>query len=94
VTIAASPNPAVGLLDIVVLTTLGRLIYEEHHHKQYGNLVQPVIAALRVLEMDIWRVASKVLTPAEQQELRALIHAWRRQYPAQTAFAYIARSST
>jgi hypothetical protein len=89
VTIAASPNPAVGLLDMVVLVTLGRMIYEEHYHKQYGNLVQPVIAALRVMEADIWRIASKVLTPAEQQDLRALIHAWRRQHPAQTGFAYM-----
>jgi hypothetical protein len=89
VTIAASPNPAVGLLDMVVLVTLGRMIYEEHYHQQYGDLVQPVIAALRVVEADIWRIASKVLTPAEQQDLRVLIHAWRRQHPAQIGFAYV-----
>jgi hypothetical protein len=53
VTIAASPNTAVGLLDMVVLVTLGRMIYEEHYHQQYGDLVQPVIAALRVVEADI-----------------------------------------
>jgi hypothetical protein len=88
-TIAASPNPEVGLLDMVVLTTLGRMIYEEHYHQQYGDVVQPAIKALRELEVDIWRIASKVLTLAEQQDLRDLIHAWRRSHPTQTAFAYI-----
>lgn len=88
-TIAASPNPEVGLLDMVVLTTLGRMVYEEHYHKQYGEVVQPVIKVLRGLEIDIWRVASKVLTPAEQQELHDLIRTWRRIHPTQTGFAYI-----
>jgi uncharacterized protein Yka (UPF0111/DUF47 family) len=89
VTIATSPNPEVGLLDMVVLITLGRIIYEEHYHQQYGEVVQPVLKALRGLETDIWRIASKVLTPAEQQDLRDLIHTWHRTHPTQTSFAYI-----
>ncbi len=86
-TIAAAPNPEVSLLDMVVLTTLGRMIYEAYWGKQYGDLVQPVIVAFRTLETDIWRIAAKALTPAEQQALRALIRTWHRKHPQQAAFA-------
>ena len=88
-TIAAAPNPEVGLLDMVVLTTLGRMIYEAHWGKQYGDLVQPAIVALRILETDIWRIATKALTAAEQTELRGLIKTWRRTHPQQVAFAFM-----
>ena len=88
-TIAAGPNPGVGLLDMVVLTTLGRIIYEEHWLKQYGGLVKPYLTALRSLEADIWKIAAKVLTPDEQRELRNLIRAWRQAHPQQVLFAFI-----
>lgn len=88
-TIAASPNPGVGLLDLVVLTTLGRMIYEEHWRKRLGTVVQPTVTALRTLEQDIWTIAAKVLTSTEQRDLRALISTWRRTHPQQVAFAFV-----
>ena len=36
-TIAAEPNPQVGLLDMVAVTTLGRIIYEENMRRKYGE---------------------------------------------------------
>jgi hypothetical protein len=82
-TSAAEPYPGISLLDMVVLTTLTRLIYEEHWQRQFGQLVQPALAAFRALEADIWTIAAKVLTPEEQRDLRALISAWHRVHPQQ-----------
>ena len=39
-TIAAEPNPQVGLLDMVAVTTLGRIIYEENIRRKYGKSTQ------------------------------------------------------
>ena len=60
---------------MVVLTTLGRMIYEEEYRPQFGALVQPVIAALRLLEADIWRIAGKVYGDVSPK-------AWTRIYAA------------
>ena len=65
-TIAAEPNPQVGLLDMVAVTTLGRIIYEDNMGRKYGKSTVVVAAGLRQLEKDIWSIAAKVLT-AEQQ---------------------------
>lgn len=88
-TIAAAPNPAVSLLDLIVLTTLERIIYEEHWSKQHGDLVRPYAAAFRNLEADIWAIAANVLTPTEQKDLRALIRTWRRTHPQQVYVAFV-----
>lgn len=42
-TIAAEPNPHVALLDMIVLTTPGRRIYEEHYREKYGSLMDEMI---------------------------------------------------
>ena len=88
-TIAAGPNPEVGLLDMVVLTTLGRMIHEEEWHAKFGAPIKPMVTAFKFLEKDIWLIAAKVLTPGEQKELRSLIRNWRQQYPKQLIFSYI-----
>jgi hypothetical protein len=89
VTIAAGPNPEVGLLDMVVLTTLGRMIHEKHWHAKLGAPIKPMLTAFKILDKDIWLIAAKVLTPVEQKELRSLIRSWRRKYPKQLIFSYI-----
>jgi hypothetical protein len=88
-TIAAGPNPEVALLDMVVIVTLGRMIYEEHWQKQLGKLVEPIFRAYKQLEADIWSIAAGVLTPREQQDLRGLIRTWRRNRPGQLLFTHI-----
>ena len=40
-TIAAEPNPQVGLLDMVTVTTLGRIIYEENMRRKPGSTARP-----------------------------------------------------
>ena len=77
-TIAAEPNPQVGLLDMVAVTTLGRIIYEDNMSRKYGNSTVVIVKGFRQLEKDVWRVAAKVLTKEQQGELRQLILYWRK----------------
>ncbi|MBW2707657.1 MAG: hypothetical protein JRD84_15370 [Deltaproteobacteria bacterium] len=69
-TIAAEPNPQVGLLDMVAVTTLGRIIYEDNIRRKYGKSTEVLVDGFRQLEKDIWRIAAKVLTTEQQAELR------------------------
>jgi hypothetical protein len=44
-TIAADPDPQVALLDMVVMTTLGRMVYEDYWRPRLGPPADPGIAA-------------------------------------------------
>jgi hypothetical protein len=81
--IAAGPNPGIALLDMVVLVTLNRIVWEEHWRAQiFGAPAEVMVAGFGKLEADIWSIAKKVLTQTQQEELRAVILEWRRKNPA------------
>ena len=80
-TIAAEPNPQVGLLDMVAVTTLGRLVYEDNMRRKYGKSTEVLAAGFRQMEKDIWSIAAKVLTSQQRGELRQLILLWRKNNP-------------
>lgn len=88
-TIAAEPNPQAALLDMVVLTTLGRMIYEDNMRRKYGEPVKVIIKGFRQLEADIWAIAAKILSDEQQRELRELILEWRKRNPDQVVYNYI-----
>ncbi len=88
-TIAAEPNPQVGLLDMVAVTTLGRIIYEDNIRRKYGKSTEVLVVGFRQLEKDIWRIAAKVLTKEQQAELRQLILLWRKNNPDKVVYNYL-----
>jgi len=88
-TIAAEPNPQVGLLDMVAVTTLGRMIYEDNMRRKYGKSTVVITKGFRQLEKDIWRIAAKVLTIGQQDELRQLILYWRKNNPDKMVYNYL-----
>jgi elongation factor P hydroxylase len=88
-TIAAEPNPQVALLDMVTLTTLGRLIYEDNMRQKYGEPIEVIIKGYRKLEGDIWKIAAKILSNEQQLELRALILEWKKRNPDQVVYNYV-----
>ncbi|MFC1822971.1 hypothetical protein ACFL9T_09715 [Thermodesulfobacteriota bacterium] len=88
-TIAAQPNPDIALLDMVVLTTLGRKIYEEHYLEKYGSPADEIFKGFLMLEQDIWQIAAKVLSLQYQRDLREMIRDWRRNHPDQLGFSYL-----
>ena len=88
-TIAAEPNPQVGLLDMVAVTTLGRIIYQDNIRRKYGKSTEVLGDGFRQLEKDIWRIAGKVLTKEQQAELRQLILLWRKNNPDKVVYNYL-----
>jgi hypothetical protein len=88
-TIAAEADPDAALLDMTVMVTLGRLVYEEHWQKKWGSEIHPIFLGYRTAEEDIWEIASLILKPDQQQELRSLIVEWRATHPDLTTFFQI-----
>ena len=88
-TIAAEPNPQVGLLDMVTVTVLGRMIYEDNMRRRYGKTTEILVAGFRQVEKDIWRIAARVLTKEQQDELRQLILIWRKNNPDKVVYNYL-----
>lgn len=80
--IAAGRNPAANLLDMVTYVTMARMNQEEYWvPKVLGPKGQPLLQAMRKLENDIWAMSGEVLTPAQQENLRTMIHKWRATHP-------------
>ena len=88
-TIAAGPNPQTALLDMVVLTTLGHIIYQDNMSRKYGKPVEVMAKGYRQMEADIWGIAAKILSVEQQEEMRQLITQWRENNPERTAFHYL-----
>jgi hypothetical protein len=88
-TIAALPNPEAALLDMVVVATLGRMIYEQKIRKRFGKPILEIIKGFKKVETDIWRTAQRVLSRKQQEELHAMIINWLRRNPTQLQFYYI-----
>ena len=88
-TIAAEPNPDVALLDLIILTKLGRMTYEKHWRKVFGKQVDEIIIGLKILEKDILQIAKTVMTGEQLSELDSLILKWRQDHPKHHGFTYI-----
>jgi hypothetical protein len=88
-TIAVDPDPQSGLLDMVVMTTLGRTVFEDYWRPRLGDAAIPVIAALTKLEEDVWMVASPVLDAEQQRELRERITIFHRDNPELSTFSHL-----
>jgi hypothetical protein len=88
--IAASPYPGAALLDMLVLVTLTRMVWEEHWMPQvYGQSAMGMVTTLRKLDEDIWALAAKVLTPTQRQEVQDVLRAWHTKYPDKTTVSFI-----
>jgi hypothetical protein len=80
--LAVGPNPVANLADLAVTSTLRREALEDHWIPRIlGEVAEPMAAAARRGEIEIWDELEKVLTPAQIAELRAEIVEWRRAHP-------------
>lgn len=90
VTIAAGPDPAAALLDLAVLATLNRMVWQEYWRpKVFGQPATIMVSAFKEVEDDIFSIAGKVLTTGQLRELRDLIADWHDQHPDQVAVDFI-----
>ena len=88
-TIAADPEPQLALLDMVVMTTLGRIVYEDYWRQRLGESADLVIAAFQKLERDVWGVAAPILSQDQQQELRERIATFHADNPELSTFSHL-----
>ena len=87
--IAAGPNPGTALLDMVVLTTLSRILWEKSwKEKVFGGRAEVLVEGFGKFEKDIWSIAGKVLTKRQMEVLYALILEWRHKHPNVTAMSF------
>lgn len=88
--IAASPNPAAALLDMTVLVTLRRMVWEEYWMPEvYGEASRPVLDTYRELEAEIWDIAADVYSAEQLDQLRQLIDDWRSKHPDMRAVDFM-----
>ncbi|HIJ54886.1 MAG TPA: hypothetical protein HPQ03_02045 [Deltaproteobacteria bacterium] len=88
--IAGGQNPDTALLDMVVLVTLQRMVWEEYWKPNWFKKSADVyVETLRRAETDIWKIAEKVLLPSHLQKLRELIDEWHETHPKQWLVSYI-----
>ena len=80
--IVSGPNAFANLLDMTVFVTVMRTALEARWQLgTFGESVQPILETCRNSETNIWQLASKVLKPEQQAELRQAIEVWRRRNP-------------
>ena len=74
----------------LVFVTLNRIVWEEHWKpKVYGQSAEDMVAVLKKLEREIWSIASMVLNSQQRQDLRDLIHQWRKKHPDKLGVMFI-----
>jgi len=89
--IASGSSVGIGLVDMVVLVTLTRMVWEDYYWQpeMYGDSALMVVRTLRESEEVVWDLAARVLTPEQLKELRALIYKWREKNPGYQGVAFI-----
>jgi len=88
--IATGPNPNIAVLDMLVLVSLGRMVHEEYWlPKVWGEADRPVLEAFTELEAKAWVAADEVLTPEQQDAVRAALRQWRDDHPEMGNTAFV-----
>ena len=88
--LVVSPNPESTLLDMMVFATLHRIAIEEDWaRKLYGDAVERIGFAMRILEKEIWRIASSYLNEKQIAEVRKLIRDFKVKNPELIVISYI-----
>jgi hypothetical protein len=85
VDIAIGPNPVTNLMDMMVLTSLERMVIEDYWKPEvFGEERGEILLnASRQVEKDIWTVANDVLSIDQQRDLADLIMEWHAENPEQ-----------
>lgn len=78
---ASSDNAVMGCLDLVTLATLSRMTVQQIGPERFPDQTAALLAAHRELEAAAWELASGILTPVQQEDLRRLLVDWRDKHP-------------
>ena len=89
VEIAAGPYPGIALLDLIVVTSLRRMVWESFWVPRFGPEAEPALAHFREMEEDIWEAAGAVISAEQLNELAKIILEWRKKHPKQVSVTYV-----
>jgi hypothetical protein len=83
--IASSPNPMVGVADMITMITLERMILEEPWTASvFGpERAAQIVAAYKEQEALAWRIGKRVFTDKQQDQLNRVIAWWKKSHPEQ-----------
>ena len=88
--IASGPNPELNAIDMLVFTTLSRMVIEDRWvGGVYGPRAESLLTEHEALERRIWVYSRALLTEAQTDELRSSIEAWHRDNPLGRAVPFI-----
>jgi methyl-accepting chemotaxis protein len=88
--IAAGPSPGPALLDLVVMATLNRMVWDAYWRSQvFGSPATVMVDAFKKMEADAWALAAKVMTAEQRREFRDMIEDWFANNPGQVSVDYI-----
>lgn len=89
-TIASGPSPVVNALDMIVLTTLSRMVIEDFWvNELYGTKAIALLDVHRSLEQEAWKVTEGTLNEEQRAQLHAMIDKWRAEHPRVRAVAHV-----
>lgn len=89
VEIAAGPYPGIALLDLMVLTSLKRMVWEEFWIPKFGSEAVPALKFIKENEAEIWEIAAKIMTRSQLDEMAQTILHWRKKNPKVVGINYI-----
>jgi predicted DNA-binding ribbon-helix-helix protein len=87
--IAAGSNPTANAVDMVVLTTLTRMIAEYSWAPQYGPPVEVMLRTLRSLEEQAWHLLDGIATEERKAELAQVLRTWYEDNPGLESAAFV-----
>jgi hypothetical protein len=88
-TIATGESALACSLDFVVLATLSRLVVQGPTAMNASGDLQFLVKMYEDLEKEAWTNAEQVLTTAQEEELRAIIAAWRESNPEVSLVSFV-----
>jgi hypothetical protein len=79
--IATDPHPEIALLDMTVFVGLSQGVFARYWIRELGEAGRPLLIALRQSEEQLPKIAAKVLSPEQEEQLRTLIDDWLAANP-------------
>lgn len=89
VEIAAGPYPGLAMLDMLVITTLRRITWEEFWVDRLGPGAEAALHHYRAAEHDLWDTARLVLSREQLDALAEAILKWRKANPKRVGVNYV-----
>lgn len=90
ISIASSPNPLAGIMDMTVLVSLMHSSFEDYLvPKVYGADAKGVIEKYEKAEAQIWELAAQVMDAKQLDELKQSIDQWRKENPEQHYVSFV-----